>query len=144
MLVAMPVIWILVGGLVAALVLVALSRANEIFCVSIRNGRSLVVRGHVPPSVMREIAEIARRAKLQRATVKAVKQGGRPRLVTSGVDEGTTQRLRNAVGAQGFGHLKASQQVAGAGSGVGRSGVGRNLGHWLGIAWLAWLLGGRD
>lgn len=135
----MPVLWILVGGVIAALVLVALSRANEIFCVSIRNGRCMVVRGAVPPSVLREIAEIARRAKIRRGTVKAVKEGGRPRLVTSGVDAAVTQRLRNAVGAQGFGQLKASQVVAASGARVSR-----NLGQWLGVAWLAWLLGGRD
>lgn len=136
----MSVVWIFAVAAVVALVLVALSRANEIFCVSVRDGRCMVVRGAVPPSVLREIREVARRAGIRSGTIRAVKEGGRPRLVTRGVDPGSTQRLRNAVGAQGFGHLKASQRQA-ASSGRGS---GRNLGQWLGIAWLAWLFAGRD
>ena len=35
---------------VIALIAVALSRANELFCVSVRDGRCLVVRGQIPTS----------------------------------------------------------------------------------------------
>jgi hypothetical protein len=130
----MGLLYILAIALIVVVVLVAISRANEIFYVSVRDGRCLVVRGSVPPSLWRELREVVRLAKVRRGAVRAVKDGGRPRLVVDGIDEGTAQRLRNAFGAQGFGHLKASAPTAGGDCGS------RNLGQLLGLAWLAWLL----
>lgn len=134
----MPFVTILVIAAVVAVVALALSRANELFCVSVRRGRCLIVRGQVPPSLWRELRDVMGRAKVS-GTVRAVKSGGQPRVVFSGgIDSGTQQRVRNAFGAMGFGHLKAS---APAPSSSGRS---RNLGQLLGFAWLAWLLAGRN
>jgi hypothetical protein len=135
-------LYLLLGGAVAVLALVIYSRMNEVFCVSIRNGRCLVVRGHVPPSVWRELREVVGRAKIARGTVRVVREGGRPRLVTSGLDEGTTQRLRNAFGAQGYGKAAHGANVPCA-SAATATGARRNWGQLLGIAWLAWLLSGR-
>ncbi|HJL16347.1 MAG TPA: DUF3634 family protein [Sandaracinaceae bacterium LLY-WYZ-13_1] len=129
----MPLVLLVVVLLLVALAIVAVSRANEIFCVSIRDGRCLVIRGRVPPSLWRELREVVRIAGVRRGTVRAVKRGGQPALECEGLDDGTAQRLRNAFGAQGFGHLKASAPPAGVGG-------SRNLGQLLGIAWLAWLL----
>ncbi len=123
---------------VVGVVLVVLSRASEIFCVSVRDGRCLIVRGNVPPAVWRELREVVSRARIHRGTIRAVKHDGGVRLACRGVDAGTQQRLRNALGSTGFGHLKASAQTGNASS--GRS---RNLGQLLGIAWLAWFLSGR-
>ncbi len=121
--------------LVAAVAYLVVSRMNEIFCVSIRDGLCLVVRGHVSPALWRELTAVVRLARVESGTVRAIKEEGRPRLVTRGLDEGTTQRLRNAFGSAGFGGAKASAPQPG-----GRS---RNLGQILGFAWLAWLFVGR-
>lgn len=127
---------LLIGLVVLGVVgYVVVSRLNEIFCVSIRDGRCLVIRGHVSPALWRELTAVVRLARVESGTVRAIKQGGRPRLVTRGLDEGTTQRLRNAFGTAGFGGAKASASTP--------SPSGRNLGQMLGIAWLAWLLLGR-
>lgn len=130
----MPILLILVVAAVAVVIALVLARANEIFYVSIRDGRCLLMRGHVSPSLWRELREVVRIARVRHGKVRAVKSGGRPRLVCDGLDDGTAQRLRNAFGAQGFGHLKASAPIGGAGGGH------RNLGQLLGFAWLAWLL----
>ncbi|MFK7985567.1 MAG: DUF3634 family protein [Sandaracinaceae bacterium] len=127
---------VLIGFLViAAIGYLVVSRMNEIFCVSIRDGQCLVVRGHVSPALWRELTAVVRLARVDRGTVRAIKDGGRPRLVTRGLDEGTTQRLRNAFGSAGFGGAKASAPRPG--------GASRNLGQLLGFAWLAWLFVGR-
>lgn len=131
-------LYLLVGGAIAVLALVVFSRMNEVFCVSIRNGRCMIVRGRVPPSVWRELREVVGRAKIARGTVRVVKDGGRPRLVTSGLDESTAQRLRNAFAAQGYGKTSTA-----AASCTSSSTGTRNWGQLLGIAWLAWLLSGR-
>jgi len=117
----------LVGGLVYVMV----TRANELFCVSIRDGQALVVRGNVPPKLWRELLTTVRMARVTRGTIRAVKSGGQARLVTSGLDAGVEQRLRNALGSAGLNAMKL-------GSSEGRSGS-RNLGQVLGIAWLAWM-----
>ncbi|UQA60944.1 DUF3634 family protein [Polyangium aurulentum] len=124
--------WLLVGA--AAFVLFALwmlARGNELFHVSARDGRVLLVRGRIPPSLLTGFGEIVQRAGVRRATIRAVKEGGGARLVASGVDENTAQRLRNAFGVHPIQRLRTAPFAG-----------DRNLGQVLGFAWLAWLLAG--
>ncbi len=107
-------------------------RGNEIFHVSIRNGRALLIRGRIPPSLFTQIADVARRAGVRDATVTAHKGDGRARLTTSGFGEGDAQRLRNVFGLHPIHALRAAP--------LRRP---ENLGQVLGIAWLAWMLAGR-
>lgn len=117
-----------VGG-VAYLVI---SRANELFCVSIRDGKCLVIRGAVPPKIWRELVTTARMAGIRSGTIRAVKQNGAARLVTTGIDPSVTQRLRNSIGSAGLNAIKLGTRKGGDAS--------RNLGQLLGITWLAWML----
>lgn len=134
----MQLLMLLAGALVAIIVMVVIARAHELFYVSIREGRCIVVRGSVPPSLYSELREVVRISRVRRGRVRAVKDGGRPRLLVEGLDERVAQRLRNSFGARGFGRATASGAQAAASS---RS---QNLGQLLGIAWLAWWLAPRD
>jgi hypothetical protein len=109
-----------------------LARMNEIFRVSIRDGRVLVVGGRVPAQILHGFADVAKRANVKNGTITAVAGQHHARLVISGVDEGTAQRFRNVFGQHPVQKLR----------GVTVS-TPRNLGQWLGIAWLAWMLVGR-
>lgn len=123
---------VLAGGLFfAGLAYVVLSRANELFCVSIRDGACLVIRGRVPPKLWRELVTTAEVNGLTRGTVRAVREGGAARLVTDGISSEVTQRLRNSVGSAGLNAMRL---------GSAGSDTSRNVGQLLGIAWLAWLL----
>jgi hypothetical protein len=108
---------------------VSLARANEMFVISVRQGRVLLVRGRILPGLYDDIADVVERAAVQRATLRVVRSGGAPQLLVSGVDELVTQRLRNVVG------LYPDQKQKNA-----PSPKRRNLGQQLGIAWLAWWL----
>lgn len=134
----MDLLLIVVVLAIAVVIVIAVSRASELFYVSIRDGRCLLVRGHIPPSLLSEMRAVVRMSGVRRGAVRAVKSGGAPRLVVSGLDDSVAQRLRNAFGARGFARATASGSSAAAAS----SG-GRNLGQLLGLAWLAWLLVGR-
>ena len=112
--------------------LVMLGRANEIFCISVRDGKLLVVRGAVPPALLHGFADVVRRERVDRATIRAVKGDGHARLVASGVSEGTAQRLRNVFGTHPIQKLRAASAPK-----------VRNVGQVLGVAWLAWMLLGR-
>lgn len=129
----MPTLVILLVVLaVAGVAYVVISRANELFCVSIRDGRALVIRGSVPPKLWRELVTTVRMAGIRSGTIRAVKRGGSAALVTEGIDPGVAQRLRNALGSAGLSAMKLGTSKSQGGS--------RNLGQLLGIAWLAWFL----
>jgi hypothetical protein len=126
--------WVVLAA-IAAVIVFAL-RSAEIFRVSVRDGRALVIRGRVPPALLRAIREIvASQPAVARATIKAVRGEHGARLVASGaIDEGRVQRLRNAFGLFPTSKLRAAAPAARP-----------SLGQVLGIAWLAWMLDrGRD
>ncbi|MCB9603088.1 MAG: DUF3634 family protein [Sandaracinus sp.] len=126
----MPILLLLAVSIFVVIAYVVLSRANELFCVSIRDGVCLVVRGDVPPKLWRELVTTAEVNRISRGTIRAVKEGGAARLVTVGIAPEITQRLRNAVGSAGLNAMRL-------GGGARRP---RNLGQLLGIVWLAWML----
>jgi hypothetical protein len=126
--------WVVLA--VVAVVLFFVWRAAEIFRISVRDGRALVIRGPVPPALLRAIREIVRSAPaVTHGTIRAVRGEDGARLTASGaIDEGRLQRLRNAFALFPTSKLRAAASVARP-----------TLGQVLGIAWLAWRLDrGRD
>ena len=120
----------LIGAVVVAAIYF-LWRSAEIFCVSVRDGRALVIRGRVPPPLLRAIREIvAAQPEVTHGTIRAVRgeHGGRL-TARGGIDEGRLQRLRNAFGLYPVSKLRAAPPIARP-----------SLGQVLGIAWLAWML----
>lgn len=117
----------LVVGLVVGYFVV--QRVSEIFCISVRDGRCLVVRGRIGGNLLEGLADVVARAKVANGSIRAVKGEHHARLVFSGIDEGTAQRLRNVFGHHPVQKLRSAPIVK-----------NRNLGQLLGVAWLAWLL----
>ena len=76
----MSVATILLVAALAVVVLVVLGRANEIFCVSVKNGRLLVVRGAIPTSLLHGLADVVQRDRVEDATIRAVRADGHARL----------------------------------------------------------------
>ncbi len=100
-----------VCALVAAPIVIGLSRANEVVVLDARGGRLEVRRGRVPAKVLRELGEVARRAGLDGARLRVVAEGGRPRLIVEGaVDAGVAQRLRNVVGLFTLAELRQAKR----------------------------------
>jgi hypothetical protein len=116
-------------GLGLAIIALALQRANELFLVSVRDGKTMLVRGRIPPALLAEIDDVVSRARVRHASVRAVKSDARPRLIASGVDAATEQRLRNVLGTFPMQRLKSAP-------GASR----KNLGQWLGSVSLSWWL----
>jgi hypothetical protein len=122
--------------LLAAVALVAYlwsSRAREVFCLSVRDGRVLVVRGRIPGALLSDVRDVVSKPVVGRATIRAVKQEHGARLsVSGGIDEGREQRLRNIFRPYPLSNLRAAPAVAQP-----------TVGQVLGIAWLAWWLDRR-
>ncbi len=106
------------------------SRTGELFCLSVRGGKVLVLRGRAPGNFVSEARAIIARAGIRSATIRAIKGEDRARLVFSGkIDEGTEQRLRNMFALYPAAQLRKAPLIAKP-----------TLGQVVGVAWLAWLL----
>jgi hypothetical protein len=119
-------------ALVAVIGLLALwliSRSGELFCLSIRNGKMIVVRGRTPAGFLSEARAVARRSNVRSGTIRAVKTEHGGRLEMSGIDERTEQVLRNLFALYPASQLRQAPAIAQP-----------TLGQLLGVAWLAWLL----
>lgn len=118
---------VLAGLLLLLFFFFFVQRINELFLLSVRNGRVIVVRGRVPPGFLRDVRMIVRG--VPSAKIRGVKSEAHARITGSGLDERALQRLRNAFGNYPASRLRAAPPIARP-----------TLGQVLGIAWLAWLL----
>jgi hypothetical protein len=87
--------------LLVAFVLLALrafSLARELFRLSARHGELSLERGRLPPALFQELADVARRERLHDVVIRAVVEGGKPRLILDGDAKGAEQPLRNVLG----------------------------------------------
>lgn len=110
-----------------------LTRANELFYVSVRDGKVLVVRGRVPVGLLQTFAEVVKEPVVRRGAIKAWKDESGGQLACSGeIDEGREQRMRNAFMLYPASKLRQAPAVQRP-----------SLGQVLGLAWLAWLLDRR-
>lgn len=110
-----------------------IDRANELFCLSWRNGELRLVRGRVPPALKRDLGEALAHMKIARATVKVRRDASGARLTASGVDDFATQRLRNILQIYPMSQLRSATAP-----------VENRLLRLLGFPALVWLFGRRD
>jgi len=122
--------WAVLVGVVVVLAVWWLSRRSELFFISVRDGKALVVRGRVPVSMLQEFKEAVASPKVKRGSIRAFRtEGGGQLACTGGISEGREQRMRNTFmlyPASQLRHTPAIQQPT--------------LGQLSGIAWLARML----
>jgi hypothetical protein len=81
-------------------------RAQELFCIQIKDGKQTVTRGYVPTGLLNDFGSAVRGVKI--GEVKAHKAENGARLSFSGdVDAGVAQRLRNIFGLYPVARLRA-------------------------------------
>jgi hypothetical protein len=95
----MPLLLALIALVASAPLVLALVRANELFLVRVRDGGVRLVRGRVPSRLLDDLADVVRKPAVQRADLRAVNEGGKPRLYADGeLSPEHKQRLRNVIG----------------------------------------------
>lgn len=105
-------------------------RAHELFRLSVRNGRILVVSGRIPASLLHDFRAVVASPPVARATISAHREAAGARLsVTGTADAGQEQRLRNIFHAYPQSRLRAAPRPR-----------QQTIGQIFGLAWLAWLL----
>jgi hypothetical protein len=93
----------------SAPLVLAIVRANELFFLRVRDGGVRLVRGRVPPRLFDDVADVVRKPAVVRANLRAVNEGGRPRLYAEGeLSPEHKQRLRNVVGTWTVQQIRAA------------------------------------
>jgi hypothetical protein len=93
--------------LLSAPLTLAIVRANELFFLRIRDGQVSIRRGRIPKRLLDDIADVVR--SVDRATLRGVVDGGRPRLYAEGeLDPNQKQRLRNLIGGWSSAQIRAA------------------------------------
>jgi hypothetical protein len=73
-------------------------RSRELFVLSVRDGRTKLARGRIPPALREALDDVMRRAAVERATLRALRRDGRAHLEATGLSEPVLQRARNVLG----------------------------------------------
>ncbi len=108
-------------------------RSRELFRISVRDGKQLLVRGRAPGGLMTAFSDVVSNPPVVRGTIIAYRTPGGASIDVSGdIDEWREQRLRNIFNLYPASQLRAAP-----------IGDNRTFGQVLGIAWLAWLLEDR-
>jgi hypothetical protein len=104
-----PLVLALVALVASAPLVLAIVRANELFFLRVRDGGVRLVRGRVPPRLFDDVADVVRKPAVMRADLRAVNEGGRPRLYADGeLSPEHKQRLRNVVGTWTVQQIRAA------------------------------------
>ena len=90
---------LLLLGLLAVVGYLIIRRATELFCIRVEDGKPRHVRGRMPPALFSDICDVLSASRVQRAVLRAVSEGGKPRLIVDGdLHPDQVQRLRNVLG----------------------------------------------
>ena len=90
-----PIVWLVIFAAAIAALLWAVTRDLESFRIEIEDGKPRIARGKPPPGFVDDVRTIAKH--VEAGVIRAVKEGGEPRLVgSSSIDDATLQRLRPA------------------------------------------------
>jgi hypothetical protein len=92
-------VWLVAVALfVIGVILWALRGSPELARLAVRDGKLSLLRGRVPPRLLDDFGDVLSRRTILRADIRVVLDGGRPRVVATGVTDDELQQLRNIVG----------------------------------------------
>ncbi len=95
----MPIAFAVLLLLLTAPLVVALLRANELFCLRLGGGRIRIARGRLPQRLLDAIRDVLGHPLSVEGTLRGVSEGGKVRLYADAeLSDAQRQRLRNVVG----------------------------------------------
>ncbi|MET0283150.1 MAG: DUF3634 family protein [Polyangiales bacterium] len=95
---------------IAALIIAA-TRAREVCVLSVRDGKLAVTRGGLPGYVLEALGDVVRRGRVERATIRVLRDGDRARVDASGLDAQILQQTRNVIGIYPLAKLLAAPRL---------------------------------
>jgi hypothetical protein len=93
---------------IAVPLVLALVRANELFCLRVRGERIVIARGRIPQRLLDDIADVVQRGQ-RHATIRGVVEDRRVRVYVEGdLSPEERQRLRNTVSTWPVAKIRAA------------------------------------
>lgn len=78
---------------------VALMRANELFCLKIQGGKVRVARGRIPPALLGDLTDILGAPRVMEGTLRGVVEDRAVRVYAEAeLTDAQKQQIRNVVG----------------------------------------------
>jgi hypothetical protein len=90
--------YFVVVAVLIALLLFVLRGSPELARLEVKSGKLEFVRGRVPPKLLEDFSDVLSKRPIAEATIRVVLDGGRPRVVATGLPDDELQRLRNVAG----------------------------------------------
>jgi hypothetical protein len=104
-----PALWLCIVAAIAVVAALVFRRANELFALTMRDGKLAVARGRLPPALFGAIAEIVEREPL-RGEIRVFSESGLPRLALSGASQpALEQAARNVLGRYQVAQIRAGR-----------------------------------
>jgi Protein of unknown function (DUF3634) len=95
----MPIAFAILLLLLTAPLVVALLRANELFCLRLGGGDVRIARGRIPQRLLDDIRDVLRETPALKGTLRGVSEDRRVQLYAEAeLSDAQRQRLRNVVG----------------------------------------------
>ena len=93
-------VWVFVVVLSVIIGIFLLLRGSPVLArLEVRDGKLSFVKGRLPGRLFDDFADVLARRSIERADLRVVLDGGRPRVVAWGVTEDELQQLRNVAGS---------------------------------------------
>jgi hypothetical protein len=103
-------VWLSLPCLLLLIFGYALRRANELFALTTRAGKLELLRGRIPPALLSEFSDIARRERLDQVEIRVLSEAGVPRLSVHGApNPALEQALRNVLGRFPVSQIRAGR-----------------------------------
>ncbi len=83
--------------------------------VDVVEGKPRLAKGRLPDRLFDDFEDLLSDDAIERAEVRIVVEGGRPRLVSRGLDPGREQQLRNVLGPWAVAQIRAGRRGAAGG-----------------------------
>lgn len=91
--------WLAAVALALVALFVAAQRARTVATCRVEAGKLSVASGKLPTRVLSELRDVAQRNRIHGATLRIVREDGRPRLLVKGtISPAAEQQLRNVIG----------------------------------------------
>jgi hypothetical protein len=90
--------YFVVVAVLIALLLFVLRGSPELARFAVKGGKLEFVRGRAPPKLLEDFSDVLSNRPIDDATIRVVLDGGRPRVVATGLPDGELQQLRNVAG----------------------------------------------
>jgi len=89
----------------------ALAGNLELAKLRVQDGKAELIRGRLPPRLLGDVRDVLQAGHVTQAEIRLLVEDGQPRVLAHGLDEASTQQLRNVVGTYTVSQIRAGRSA---------------------------------